>query len=162
MNCRICQQPTRVSHALHSNKYNLNVQVFYCSSCDAYFSDGGPVDYERVDDFDLIAYYLGYESEIRIRYQKIFSFIESLVPPSTFFDIGAGMGFSLDVATQRKWRARGLEPNPELAAHARGRGYDVENAYLTEAMAGKYDFILTMCWSIFRSLLIFSGTLLNC
>lgn len=142
MDCRICLKSAKSSHILHSSSYNLNVQTFYCLACDAYFSDGAPVNYERIDDFDLIAYYLQYEHVIRNRYQKIFSFIESLVAPGRFLDIGAGMGFSLDVATQRGWIASGLEPNPELAAHAKGRGLDVSNAYLTEAMSGEYDFIL--------------------
>lgn len=142
MNCRICLGPTRSSYMLHSSGYNLDVQTFYCPDCDAFFSDGGPVNYEHIDDFDLIAYYLQYEPVIRNRYQKIFSFIESLVAPGKFLDIGAGIGFSLDVAIQRGWTATGMEPNPELAAHARGRGLDVDNTYLTEAVSGEYDFIL--------------------
>lgn len=142
MNCRICQQPTRVSYALHSNTFNLDVQVFYCSACDAYFSEGSPVDYEHINDFNLIDYYLGHEQVIRSRYQKIFAYIESLTQPNHFFDIGAGMGFSLEVATQRGWTSSGLEPNPELANHAKERGLNVRNTYLTGAISGEYDFIL--------------------
>lgn len=142
MNCRICQQPTRVSYALHSNNFNLDVQVFYCSACDAYFSEGAPVDYEHINDFNLIDYYLGHEQVIRSRYQKIFSFIESLTTPGLFYDIGAGLGLSLDVATQRGWTSSGLEPNSELAAYAKERGLDISNTYLTEATTGEFDFIL--------------------
>jgi SAM-dependent methyltransferase len=142
MDCRICLEPTKGSYILHSSSYNLDVQMFYCPACEAYFSDGAPVNYEHIDDFDLIAYYLQYEHVIRNRYQKVFSFIESLVASGQFLDIGAGMGFSLDVASQRGWMASGLEPNPELAAHAKGRGLNVSNAYLTEGMSGEYDFIL--------------------
>lgn len=142
MNCRICLKPARSSYIGHSSTYNLDVQMFYCPACDAYFSDGAPVDYEHINDFDLIGYYLGHEQVIRSRYQKIFSFIDTLIPPGHFFDIGAGIGFSLDVATQHGWTASGLEPNPELAAHAKGRGLHVDGAYLTEFLSGEYDFIL--------------------
>lgn len=142
MICRICQGMTKSSYMLHSNDHNLDVQTYYCPACDAFFSNGTPVNYEQIDDFDVIAYYLQHEHVIRNRYQKVFSFIESLVAPGQFLDIGAGMGFSLDVAIQRGWMATGLEPNPELAAHARGRGLDVDNAYLTGAISGEYDFVL--------------------
>ena len=142
MNCRICLKPARGSYIRHSSTYNLDVQMFYCPACDAFFSGGAPVNYEHIKDFDLIGYYLEYEQAIRSRYQKIFSFIESLTAPGHFFDIGAGMGFSLDVAIQHGWTSSGLEPNPELVAHAKERGLDVKNAFLTEAISGEYDFIL--------------------
>ena len=52
------------------------------------------------------------------------------------------MGFSLEVAIQRGWTARGLEPNRALAQHAQGRGLDVENAYLDDNQQGKYELVL--------------------
>lgn len=115
MNCRICSGMTNSSYMLRSRRHNLVVQTFYCPDCDAFFSGGGPVSY---DDSDLIGYYLGYAEAIRSRHQKNFAFIESLVAPGRFMDIGAGMGYSLEVAKERGWIASGLEPNEVLVGHA--------------------------------------------
>ncbi len=139
MNCRICSASAGRSYLLHSHRIDLAVQTFYCADCDAFFSDGGMINY---DDSDLVSYYLQYLDAIRSRHQKNFSFIESLVAPGRFLDIGAGMGYSLEVAEQRGWVATGLEPNEVLVSHARSRGLDVTRAYLGPETSGEYDFIL--------------------
>lgn len=144
MNCRICFGITNRSYLLHSHRHNLAVQTFYCLVCDAFFSDGGPVNYDDIydGDIELTSYYLQYEQAIRSRYQRVFSFTESLVAAGKFLDIGSGMGFSLDIAKQRGWIAAGLEPNTALTSYAKGRGLDINNAYLSGETTGEYDFIL--------------------
>lgn len=139
MNCRICLGITNSSYLLKSKRHNLTVQTFYCPACDAFFSDGGPVNYDLTD---LTGYYLPYEQAIRARYQKIFYSLEKLVSPGRFLDIGAGMGYSLEVANERGWTATGIEPNLYLAGHAKGRGLNISNRYLNEETTGEYDFIL--------------------
>lgn len=139
MNCRICSGAVKSSYLLHSHRHNLAVQTFYCPICDAFFSAGGPVDY---DHSDLTGYYLRYEQAVRSRFQRVFIFTESYVAPGRFLDIGAGMGLSLDVANQRGWISTGLEPNAALACHAKGRGLDINNTYLNGDTSGTYDFIL--------------------
>jgi hypothetical protein len=57
-------------------------------------------------------------------------------------NIGAGMDFSLEVATRRGRAARGLELNRVLAQYARERGLDVENVYLDANQRGEYAMIL--------------------
>ena len=144
MNCRICFGITNRRYLLHSHRHDLAVQTYYCHVCDAFFSDGGPVNYDDINDGDieLTSYYLQYEQAIRSRYQKVFSFTESLVAPGKFLDIGSGMGFSLEIAKQRGWIAVGLEPNTALTIHAKGRELEVNNAYLCGETTGEYDFIL--------------------
>jgi len=139
MKCRICSGDTSNSYTLHSHRNGEAVQVFYCNACNAYFSAGGLTNY---DNSDLIDYYLPYEQAIRHRFIKDFKFVESLITPGRFLDIGAGMGYSLEVANRRGWLATGLEPNSVLARHANSRGLNVINAYLSEEFSGEYDFIL--------------------
>lgn len=139
MNCRICSGATQSCFELRSRRHDIVVPVFRCRACDAYFSDGGPVSYDNVD---LIDYYLPHALSIRMRYERLLAKVESLAAPGRFMDIGAGMGFSLEVAIQRGWTARGLEPNRALAQHAQGRGLDVENAYLDDNQQGKYELVL--------------------
>jgi SAM-dependent methyltransferase len=90
----------------------------------------------------LVGYYLGYEEITLARFHKVFEFVETLIAPGRFLDIGAGIGFSLNVAKERKWTAVGLEPNSALASHAKGRELDVINDYLGKQIVGEYDFIL--------------------
>jgi SAM-dependent methyltransferase len=144
MNCRICSGGTKDSYILHSGRNNISVPTFYCPACGAYFSDGGPVNYNDSHDgnVELTAYYLQYELAIRARYQRIFTFIESQVSPGRFLDIGSGMGFSLDVANQRGWLTTGMEPNSALVNHAKGRGLIVTQGYLSYETTGEYDFLL--------------------
>src|SRR3954453_10329310 len=108
MEGRICSGPTEPVFDLHSHRHAITVPVFRCRSCDAYFTDGGPVNY---DDVDLTGYYLSYADAISNRYQRVFDRVESMMQPGRFLDIGAGMGFSLEVARRRGWKSAGIEPN---------------------------------------------------
>lgn len=139
MDCRICKKPTKKYFELQSQRHDLLVPTFYCKTCNAFFSDGGPVNY---DDVDLTDFYLKNEFSICSRYQKIFEFIESLVSPGRFLDIGAGMGFSLTVANSRGWTSTGLEPNTALVSHAQSRKLNLKKTYLSSQIFGEYDFIL--------------------
>ena len=139
MKCRICSGDTTKSYLLRSHRNDGLVQLFYCRACVAYFSAGGLINY---DDSDLVDYYLPHEQAIRKRFQKDFEFIESIIAPGRFLDIGAGIGYSLEIAKQRGWTATGLEPNSVLARHASARGLNVINSYLSEEISGEYDFIL--------------------
>jgi len=137
--CRICAHPTRHIFDLHASRHGIDVPVHYCARCRAYWSDGGPVNY---DDVDLSSYYLPQADAIRTRYQRVFSHLERRIAPGTFMDIGAGMGFSLEVAVRRGWSAQGLEPNKALAGHSQRRGLNVVNAYLAEDTLGSFDVVL--------------------
>jgi len=139
MDCRICAGPTEGVFDLHSHRHWVTVPVFRCQRCDAYFSNGGPVSY---DTEDLTGYYLRHANAIRGRYERVFEHVESTLPPSRFLDIGAGMGFSLEVARHRGWQSAGIEPNRALALHAQQRGLDVSHAYLDGSQHGEHDLIL--------------------
>ena len=138
--CRICAGPTRHVFDLRSQRHpDVTVPVVRCGRCDAYFSNGGPVNY---DDVDLTGYYLQHADLIRARYARVFERVEASLRPGRFFDIGAGMGFSLEVGQARGWCSSGLEPNRALAQHAQARGLDIANQYLDEQFHGRYDFVL--------------------
>lgn len=113
--------------------------MFRCAACDAYFSNGGPVSY---DDVDLTSFYLPYADVIRARYVKLLHFIESSQRPGRLIDIGAGMGFSIEVARDNGWAAAGLEPNIAMAQHAVDQGLDVRRAYLGSDTEGELELVL--------------------
>lgn len=137
--CRICAQPTHHVFDLHTSRHGIDVPVHRCAGCHAYWSDGGAVNYDNVD---LANYYLPLAHAIRARYERVFSHLERRMAIGRFMDIGAGMGFSLEVAARRGWSAHGLEPNRALAGHAQRRGLDVVNAYLTDDTSGRFDVVL--------------------
>lgn len=139
MDCRICQRPAREAFILRSKRHDAHIPVFRCAPCDAYFSAGGPVNY---DNEDLGAYYRRYEAPIRARYDRVFAQVERLAPRGRFIDIGAGMGYSLAVGRDRGWTASGLEPNIALVRDARSRGLDVDHGYLDEQREGQYEFVM--------------------
>ena len=139
MNCGICSSPTRRVFDLRSQRHDVTVPVMRCKACDAYSSDGGPVNY---DDVDLTGYYTASAPTIKARYERIFDEVGRLAAPGRFLDIGAGMGFSLEVAGKFGWSSHGLEPNRALVQHAVQRGLAVEQGYLDDARKGQYEFIL--------------------
>lgn len=124
---------------MQSHRHELSVEIYYCKDCDAYFSDGGIVNYESSD---LVEYYSRYESAIRSRYRRVFAFVKTLVVSGKFLDIGAGMGYSLEVAQEYGWSVEGLEPNKVLAQHGNSRNLVIHNAYLNKETSGVFDFIL--------------------
>ena len=103
---------------------------------------------QRIPTTEWVGTYLGVETEtgrpttIKTRYMRFFEFVGAMQSPGRFLDIGAGMGFSLDVAVEHGWQATGIEPNRHLAAHARSRGVNVENRFLDASFTGGFDLIL--------------------
>jgi len=50
-------------------------------------------------------------------------------------DVGSGPGQLLTAARDRGWEVLGIEPSRQAAAHARGLGVDVHEAFLDDALA---------------------------
>ncbi len=57
----------------------------------------------------------------------------------TILDVGSGPGLFLDAAVARGWRATGVEPSRQAAAHARGLGHSVHEGFFDAAMAARLD-----------------------
>jgi SAM-dependent methyltransferase len=137
--CRICAAPTQTVFSLRSRRHPIDVAFYHCRACRAYFSRGGPVHY---DDVDLTRYYASSAVGIRHRYTRMFDFLETMVSPARFIDIGAGMGYSLEVAQARGWTAAGIEPNASLVRSALERGLTVTQGYLDDRASGQYELVV--------------------
>ena len=127
------------SYTLLSVRHKVEVPTWQCSSCSAYFSDGGPVSY---DDVDLTDYYARNAAPIRHRLQRMFDFFEKRVAPGRFIDVGTGMGYSLEVARARGWSVAGIEPNESLVRSALDRGLPVQHGYLGDDGGPEFDLVL--------------------
>lgn len=124
MLCRICQSRLKFKYAVNNSR-GENGDVFYCQKCDAFFVEESEFDYKC---HDVVKYYEDHKFYIKNRYEKFFSFVERFVSPSSFLDIGSGMGYSLEVAQSRGWNAYGIEPNVILTQNCINRGLSVQNS----------------------------------
>ncbi len=59
--------------------------------------------------------------------------------PLAILDIGCGPGWFLQAAAERGWKAQGIEPSRQAAAHAQSLGLDVANAMFDADSAAKLD-----------------------
>lgn len=108
MNCGICSSPTRRVVDLRSRRHDVSVPVMRCNACDAYSSDGGPVN---GDDVDLTGYCTASGPTINARYERILDEVGRLAGPGRFLDIGAGRG--------KLAHGTGLEVLPARFHHSR-------------------------------------------
>ncbi len=79
-------------------------------------------------------------------YADRYDSFERLLGPERrrILDVGSGPGFFLLHGQRRGWKALGVEPSRQAAAHARGLGLDVVEQPLTEALAlelGAFDVV---------------------
>jgi O-antigen chain-terminating methyltransferase len=76
--------------------------------------------------------YVGFEDQFRGSREVIRTRLESYLPifegASGVLDVGCGRGEFLDLLAARGIRARGIDPNPEMAEVCRARGLDVTTA----------------------------------
>jgi SAM-dependent methyltransferase len=59
-------------------------------------------------------------------------------------DVGSGPGFFLRLGRERGWRVHGIEPSSQAAAHGRGLGLDITQAFLSDDTApllGHFDVV---------------------
>lgn len=71
---------------------------------------------------------------------------EKLLPPNRrrLLDIGSGPGFFLKTAKARGWKAMGIEPSEQAAAHARSLGLEIVQGFFgadTASSLGRFDAI---------------------
>lgn len=139
MICRVCKKKLCSIYFVKKNKSTEKVRIYYCKSCDAFFIDKKCANYECDD---LLDYYKNRSLHIINRYNLMFLCVENIIKPSSFLDIGSGMGYSLDVAESRGWSAEGFEPNNILAKNCIERGLTVHNRYFKGEADKKFNFIL--------------------
>lgn len=150
--CRLCAGTLCPAGWTVGDRSGDRIALHRCNDCDAAFTFPPTFDYSHRDT-DLIPYYEVHRSYIEWRHNRIFDYLASVFGKThgTFIDIGSGAGYSLKVATERGWRARGIEPGKTLATYSVDRlGMSVEHGFfspdvgkrlLAEAVNG-FDYLL--------------------
>jgi 2-polyprenyl-3-methyl-5-hydroxy-6-metoxy-1,4-benzoquinol methylase len=84
---------------------------------------------------------------LNVVYAERYDLFERVLGPGqrTLLDVGSGPGMFLLHGVERGgWSVRGLEPSSQAAAHSRGLGLDVTQAFLDDATAltlGRFDVV---------------------
>ena len=74
-------------------------------------------------------------------YAERYDLFERLLPASRrrLLDIGSGPGYFLLHGRERGWTVRGIEPSSQAAAHSRGLGLDIVEAFFDDRLAPTLD-----------------------
>ncbi|HET7840528.1 MAG TPA: class I SAM-dependent methyltransferase, partial [Terriglobia bacterium] len=104
--------------------------------------------YEQVEDPT-------YERETggRVRtFTKLLERIETFTKPGRLVDVGCYMGVFLEVARQRGWQTKGIEPSAWAARKAVQKGLDVTNAPFRKAPLEAESFDTVTLWDVIEHL----------
>lgn len=118
------KQDTSLSYRITENAVGAHFDIYRCEGCGSAFQPfpGGPEAVQRLyEQQPCDDVYLSEEEGRRKSFEKVLKRIESVVPPGSILDIGAGPGIFLSVAKQRGWRVSGLELSKESVIAARDR-----------------------------------------
>ncbi len=76
--------------------------------------------------------------------RRVLAEIEAKVPVGRILDVGCGYGMFLEEARRLGWTVQGVEPTPERAEAARGRGLPVVSGTLEQACfeTGSFDVVV--------------------
>ena len=101
-----------------------------------YYRDEKPLFIERV--MEDLPWWQGV-------YDDRYDFLESKLPLDrrAILDIGSGPGYFLKRGMDRGWKCLGVEPSRQAAAHSKGLGLEVSNAFFNKdtasSLASKFD-----------------------
>jgi SAM-dependent methyltransferase len=127
-----------------------------CTSCGFGFLDPETAGAEYDDEyFENYAGgdYLAHEAQRRHESQLRLDSIAPIVPaPARLLEVGAAAGFFLDEARRRGYTVRGIEPNAEMAAHARTLGLEVTASGLEDAQLEPGVFDLACAFHVLEHL----------
>ena len=142
--CRLCNKKADFLHSLIGDRTSSKISLYFCKSCNAYYTYPQEYDYHQSDS-SIIEYYLNHQEYIEWRHNKIFSFVENTfrVKNNNFLDIGSGLGLSLSVASARGWSSLGVEPCHILAKYSKEHlNLNVLEGFFSPEIQEKIEFYL--------------------
>lgn len=137
---------------------------FYCVNCDYWAAD---LKYDIASESDEIfdssrndGEVIGFLDAIRIQnFNILLDRIREILgnKPLRILDVGCATGLFIQVATARGHSVLGLEPNPKMAAAAKGKGFDVIGGYFPDAITDDHCFDLIIFNDVFEHIPELSG-----
>lgn len=131
--CRVCGETAPYRLVAPGDRTGERIAVHYCRRCKAHYTAPPAYDYHSQDE-GLIAYYEAHRAYIVWRHNRILDYLGTTfgLESGRFLDIGSGAGYALEVAQNRGWDVRGIEPGNTLAEYSKLRlGGRVTRGYFT-------------------------------
>lgn len=122
--------------------------IYQCAKCGLAFTHPQP---DALDEQYDSAYFDLYRRRHEFRLKRgdaRLRRIELMKEPGTLLDIGCSLGYFVEVANARGWRASGVEISPYAAEEARGLGLDVKTGVLERAGYSDGSFDCVTMWDV--------------
>lgn len=141
--CNICD--SLVSSILISKD---GCDVYQCATCGLAFTYPQPESLDVQYDSSYFALYRK-RREFRLKRAHLrLSRIEKLHRPGRLLDIGCSLGYFVEAANARGWKAAGIEISPYAAEEARRLGLDVRTGVLEDAGYSSGAFDCVTMWDV--------------
>jgi SAM-dependent methyltransferase len=122
--------------------------VYQCDCCGLAFTHPQP---EAIADQYDSSYFDLYRRRREFRLRRgadRLRRIELLKQPGTLLDIGCSLGYFVEAANSRGWKAAGVEISPHAAGKAREMGIDVRTGVLEDAHFADGTFDCVTMWDV--------------
>lgn len=141
--CNVCGSDVQ-SILIRKGEYD----VLQCGNCGLAFTHPQPAGiFEQYDAsyFDLYRRRRPFRLK---RADERLKMIELMIEPGRLLDIGCSLGYFVEAANNRGWRASGVEISTHAAAEARQMGLDVRAGTLEEAAFPDGSFDCVTMWDV--------------
>lgn len=122
--------------------------IYQCASCGLAFTHPQP---QSLDEQYDSAYFDLYRRRREFRLKRgeaRLRRIELLHEPGRLLDVGCSLGYFVEVANKRGWKASGVEISPYAAEEACGLGLDVKTGVLEDAHYADGAFDCVTMWDV--------------
>ncbi len=141
--CNVCGD-SRLAFLVSRKGYD----VYSCAGCGLAFTHPQPA--EIADQYDS-AYFDLYRRRRAFRLKRAearLKCIELMRQPGRLLDIGCSLGYFVEGANSRGWKASGIEISPHAAAEAGKMGLEVSTGVLEEAGYADGSFDCVTMWDV--------------
>ncbi|MHB8510921.1 MAG: methyltransferase domain-containing protein [Actinomycetota bacterium] len=125
--CVVCGSVERAPEVLVGE-----YQIFRCA-CGVRTLSPEPNEQELVEVFDDGSIYgeaSSLKAEILAQNRRSLKDVEKVVAPGRLLDVGCGLGYMLEAARDRGWKATGVDPSPFSVANAQRNGFEAHHGLL--------------------------------
>lgn len=136
--CQICGKESLKPWRVVDGK-----KLLHCETCNFYSFDKAEYSQEWSDQYlkdetSPTSYYSQSGPEDIFNFHRRLTLIENMVPSKgSILDVGCSVGYFLEAAKERGWKAEGIEPNPKAAKLAREKGFTIHETFLSRSFCSK-------------------------
>ena len=141
--CNVCG-----SDASHLLVEKDGHQVLCCTECGLAFTHPQPQALDQQYDSSYFHLYRRRRHFRLKRSDERLKRIELLITPGKLLDIGCSLGYFVEAANRRGWRASGIEISPAASEEAAALGLDVQCGAIEDARFADESFDCVTMWDV--------------